>query len=142
MERTLTSHHARLVWEGGKQDLRAHRIELGEQRIAASCSPEWGGDAEKADPEEVFVAAISSCHMLWFVAVARERHLRVLSYEDAAVGTLDGVRITLVTLHPEVSLVPDPDPGVVSELHREAHRRCFLANSVNFPVEVAPEALG
>jgi organic hydroperoxide reductase OsmC/OhrA len=142
VEGTLTEHRARVIWEGGKEDLRAHRIELGEQRLAASCSPEWGGDASKADPEELFVAALSSCHMLWFVALARGRRLRLRSYEDVAVGTLDGVRITGVELRPKVSVETDPDPGVLSELHDEAHRRCFLANSVNCPVEVVAGAPG
>lgn len=136
MEGSLTQHRARVVWEGGKGDLRAHRVELGGQTVAASCSPEWGGDPGKADPEEMFVGGLSSCHMLWFLALARERRLRIVAYEDAAVGTLDGNRITAVELHPEVRFESDPGPVVLAEMHHAAHQRCFLANSVNFPVEV------
>lgn len=131
-----TQHHARIVWEGTKQDLRAHRVELASQTLLASAMPEAGGDGARADPEEMFVASLASCHMLWFLALARERRLRVLSYADDAVGLLDGERITRVELHPEVGFETDPEGDVVAELHHEAHERCFLANSVNFPIAV------
>jgi organic hydroperoxide reductase OsmC/OhrA len=85
----------------------------------------------------MFVAALSSCHMLWFLALARQRRLRVGSYADDAVGELDGERITRVELRPEVGFERDPGAAVRAELHQEAHRRCFLANSVRCPVEVA-----
>jgi organic hydroperoxide reductase OsmC/OhrA len=136
VEGSLTRHHARVVWEGGARDLRAHRVEFGAEMLPASCSEPWGGDPERADPEEMFVAALSSCHMLWFLALARERRLRVTAYEDEAVGELDGRRITRVELRPEVEFETDPGPETIAELHGEAHRRCFLANSVNCPVEV------
>jgi organic hydroperoxide reductase OsmC/OhrA len=137
VEGSLTRHRARVVWEGSKRDLRAHRVELAEQSLAASCSSEWGGDPSKADPEEMFVAALSSCHMLWFLALARQRRLRVSDYSDDAVGELDGERMTHVQLRPEVRFEVDPGPDVVAELHRDAHRRCFLASSVRCRVEVA-----
>ena len=136
MEGALTEHHARVVWEGTKEDLRAHRIEVAGETVAASCAAAWGGNPDRADPEEMFVASLSSCHMLWFLALARGRRLRVTSYEDAAFGTLDGTRITRVALRPEVAFEADPGPGVLAELHHEAHERCFLAASVNFEVEV------
>lgn len=136
MEGPLTEHHARVVWEGTKADLRAHRVELASESVAASSASQWGGDPERADPEEMFVGSLSSCHMLWFLALARGRRLRVSAYEDAAVGFLDGTRITRVELRPEVAFESDPGPGVLAELHHEAHERCFLAASVNCPVEV------
>ena len=131
-----TRHHARVVWEGTKEDLRTHRVELAEQTLAASSMPERGGDASRADPEEMFVASLSSCHMLWFLYLARERRLRVVAYSDDAVGELEGERITRVELRPRVEFEDDPGPGVLAELHHGAHQRCFLAASVNFPVEV------
>lgn len=136
MEGSLTRHHAQVVWEGGKEDLRAHRVEFGSEVLLASCSEHWGGDEERADPEEMFVAALSACHMLWFLALARERRIRVTGYVDDAVGELDGTRMTRVELRPEVEFESDPGPETLAELHREAHRRCFLANSVNCSVEV------
>lgn len=133
-----TEHRARVVWERSKDDLRAHRVELAEQVLACSSMPERGGDASRADPEEMFVASLSSCHMLWFLYLARERRLRVLSYEDDAVGELDGERMTRVELHPRVTFEDEPEGYVVTDLHHAAHERCFLAATVNCPVEVMP----
>lgn len=145
MEGSLTEgtrHRATVVWEGERRDLRAHRVELGGQTVPSSCSPHWGGDPAKADPEEMFVAALSSCHMLWFVAIARERRLRVRSYADEAEGLLEGGRIARVELRPKVDLDPDPGPGAIAEIHQEAHERCFLAASVSCPVEVVAGEAG
>jgi organic hydroperoxide reductase OsmC/OhrA len=134
----VTTHRARLVWEGGG-DRRAHRLELGEQVLAASSAPEFHGDGTKADPEEMLVAAISSCHMLWFLALARKESLRVASYEDDAEGTLDGHCFSGAVLRPRIGWEgAEPDPDTVAGLHHRAHDLCFISNSVNFPVEVDP----
>jgi organic hydroperoxide reductase OsmC/OhrA len=133
---TTTVHRARVVWEGGKEDLRAHSIHVADRVLESSSAPELGGDPAKADPEELLVAALSSCHMLWFLSLSRQRRLRVTSYEDAAEGTMDGTRFTRVALRPRVEFEQDPEAGAIDELHQEAHERCFIANSVNFPVEV------
>jgi len=140
VEGSLTEHHARVVWEGTKQDLRAHRVEIGGLEVPGSCSPQWGGDPSKADPEDMFVAALSSCHMLWFLSLARERRLRVLSYEDDATGELDheSFSFTGVELHPAVEFEVEQPAQVHSELHEEAHRRCYIANSASCPVTVEP----
>lgn len=131
-----SEHCARIVWEGTKADLRAHRIEVSGRVLEGSAMPEVGGDPERADPEELFTASLSACHMLWFLARARGRRLRVRAYADDAVGTLSGDRITRVLLRPQVEFEDDPGSAAVAELHEEAHERCFLARSVNFPVEV------
>jgi organic hydroperoxide reductase OsmC/OhrA len=133
---TTTVHRARVVWEGGKEDLRAHSIHVADRVLEASSAPELGGDPAKADPEELLVAALSSCHMLWFLSLSRARRLRVTAYEDDAEGTMDGTRFTRVVLRPRVEFEQDPEAGAIDELHGEAHERCFIANSVNFPVEV------
>jgi organic hydroperoxide reductase OsmC/OhrA len=132
----VSTHHARVVWKGTKQDLRAHEIQLAERTIECSNAAHLGGDPAKPDPEEMFVAALSSCHMLWFLFAARERRLRVTSYEDEAEGTMDGTRFTRVALRPRIEFESDVDRGTLEELHHEAHERCFIANSVNCPVEV------
>jgi organic hydroperoxide reductase OsmC/OhrA len=134
----VTTHRSRLVWEGG-EDRRAHRLELGGQVLAASSAPELHGDPARADPEEMLVGALSSCHMLWFLALARKQGLQVASYEDDAEGTLDGERITGAVLRPRVGWDGDaPDAGAVTDLHHRAHDLCFISNSVNFPIEVEP----
>lgn len=132
-----TKHRARVIWEGTKADLRAHRIELSSQSVLGSSMPERGGDPERADPEEMFVASLAACHMLWFLHLAREARLRVAAYVDEAVGELDGERITRVELRPRVELDSEVDATALADLHHRAHERCFLAASVNFPVEVA-----
>ena len=131
-----TVHHARVVWEGSKADLRAHRIEVASQTVAGSSMPEVGGDPERADPEGMFVASLSACHMLWFLDYSRRSRLRVTSYTDDAIGELNGTRITRVELRPRVEFESEVDAAALAELHHRAHERCFLANSVNFPVEV------
>jgi organic hydroperoxide reductase OsmC/OhrA len=82
-----TRHHAHVSWHGGKRDLRAHEIQVATQTINGSCAAHLGGDPEKVDPEELFVASLSACHMLWFLDYARRERLRVLSYEDHPEGT-------------------------------------------------------
>ncbi|MCB0875156.1 MAG: OsmC family protein [Solirubrobacterales bacterium] len=132
-----TEHRARVTWEGTKEDLRAHRVELAGEVVRGSTMPENGGDPDRADPEQLFVGALSACHMLWFIALARGRRLRVTAYADEAVGTLENGRISRVVLNPEVAFADGPGSGVLAELHHEAHERCYLAASVSFPVEVA-----
>jgi organic hydroperoxide reductase OsmC/OhrA len=131
-------HRARVQWSGGGKDVRAHTIELAGQRLAASSAPEFGGDPDKADPEELFVASLSSCHMLWFLALARAEKIDVVSYEDEAEGTMDGRRFTGVVLRPRVAFAEEIEVEQVESLHRHAHERCFISNSVNCPVEVEP----
>ena len=75
-------HHARVVWAPSRDDRRAHTIDLANQRLAASGATVLGGDPDKADPEEMFVASLSSCHMLWFLSLARAERLQVTAYED------------------------------------------------------------
>jgi organic hydroperoxide reductase OsmC/OhrA len=133
-------HRARVRWDGDRVDVRAHTVELAGQRLAASGAPEFGGDADKADPEEMFVASLSSCHMLWFLALARAEGATVTSYEDEPEGTMDGSRFTRVVLHPRVSFDRDLDDERLESLHHRAHERCFIANSVSCPVEVEPRA--
>ena len=129
---------------------RSHTISAhGKPVLEASSDPAFRGDASRYNPEELLVAAISSCHMLWFLHLCADRGVVVTAYRDAPVGEMqlnaDGSgQFTRVTLHPQVeiadgsrlaSLAPDHDG--VGELHREAHRLCFIARSVNFPVEIS-----
>jgi len=134
----MTRHHAKIVWRGDRDDLRAHEIEMANQTLLGSCSEHWGGDPGKADPEELFVASLSTCHMLWFLDFARRARHRVLSYEDEPEGTLDGSCFTLVVLRPRVVFKDDVPEDATRLLHHQAHRACFIANSVNCAVKVKP----
>lgn len=135
---TTTIHRARVSWDRADPDIRAHTVELAGQSVAASSAPGFGGNPEKADPEEMFVASLSSCHMLWFLALARAERVQVNSYEDEPEGTLNGTRFTRVVLRPRVTFDGDIDGERVESLHHRAHERCFIANSVSCAVEVEP----
>jgi organic hydroperoxide reductase OsmC/OhrA len=131
-----THHHAFVAWDGDKHDLRSHTILLADQALAGSCMPVFGGDPAKADPEELFVASISACHMLWFLDYARRERLRVLSYEDHPEGIMDAVRFLQVALRPRVTFAADVSRDVLNRLHRQAHEACFIANSVACKVTI------
>ena len=133
-------HRAGVSWNGGEgDDARAHEVLLGAQTVPSSSALEFGGDDSKSNPEALLVGALSSCHMLWFLALARKKGFEVASYEDDADGVLDGKRFTSVTLRPLVRWAGDPPaPDAIEALHHRAHQLCFIANSVDFPVEVEP----
>jgi organic hydroperoxide reductase OsmC/OhrA len=131
-----TTHHATVIWKGDKQDLRAHEIRLADQALAGSCASEWGGDPEKADPEELFVASLSACHMLWFLDFARRERRRVISYEDRPEGTMDAHKFVAITLRPRAVFDTETSPEAIEGLHERAHEACFIANSVTCPVKV------
>ena len=135
-----TIHRAGVSWDGGEEkDIRAHQVLLGAQSLPSSSAPELDGDETKSNPEVLLVGALSSCHMLWFLALARKRGFAVASYEDDADGILDGKRFTAATLRPRVRWEGEPPPPeAIEELHQRSHELCFIANSVSFPVEVEP----
>jgi organic hydroperoxide reductase OsmC/OhrA len=136
----VSIHRAGVSWNRGEgDDLRAHDVLLGAQSLPSSSALEFGGDDSKSNPEALLVGALSSCHMLWFLALARKRGFEVASYEDDAEGTLEGKRFSGATLRPLVRWAGDPPPpDAIEALHHRAHQRCFIANSVDFPVEVEP----
>lgn len=95
------------------------------------------------NPDEMLLASLSSCHMLWYLHLCSEAGVVVIDYRDEAEGVLkldakgEG-KVERVTLHPRVT-ISSGDPDVAKRLHKDAHRKCFVANSVNFPVECEPE---
>src|SRR5213079_296336 len=120
---------------------RGHQWQFdGGVKVPASSSPHVVplplSNAAAVDPEEAFVAALSSCHMLWFLSLAAERNYLVEYYEDSAEGVLgknaEGkLAITTVTLQPQIRFSPthSPTPEQLMELHHLAHDACFIANS-------------
>jgi organic hydroperoxide reductase OsmC/OhrA len=123
---------------------RDHLIRVGAKpSIEASSDPAFRGDATRHNPEELFVSSISSCHMLWYLHLCSTNGVVVTSYVDEPVGTMeesakgDG-RFTDVILHPRVTIGAGSDPELAKRLHEDAHRFCFIANSVNFPVRCEP----
>lgn len=110
--------------------------------VAASANPAYLGNAAGVDPEEAFVASLSSCHMLTFLAIAAKKRLVVDSYEDHAVGLMaknaEGrIAVTHVTLRPKITFAgATPDAETLDKLHHLSHQQCFIANSVSTEITV------
>lgn len=109
--------------------------------LPGSSDPAFRGDAARWSPEDLLVASLAQCHMLWFLHLCAVNGIVVTAYTDEATGvmeeTADGAgRFTSVTLHPAVTLADPALADKAAELHEQAHRLCFIANSVNFDVHV------
>jgi organic hydroperoxide reductase OsmC/OhrA len=117
----------------------------GKHEIEASSDPTFHGSAERWNPEELLLAALSQCHLLSYLHVAASHGIVVTGYIDSAVGTMEttddgGGHFTSVTLRPVVT-IQGGDAAVALELHEEAARKCFIAASVNFPVGHEPRTI-
>jgi organic hydroperoxide reductase OsmC/OhrA len=148
------THHyrANLVWTGNlgagtKSYLaydRGYEIRCpGKPPIIGSADPAFRGNPAMHNPEELLVASVSACHMLWYLHLCSAAGLIVSAYEDAVGGSLsedaDGTgRFTEMTLRPRVMLAGGGDAALAQRLHAAAHEKCFIANSVNFPIRVEP----
>lgn len=116
----------------------------GPGELTVSADRTFHGDREHWNPELLLVSALSSCHMLSFLAEAARAGVTVLSYTDEATGTMrtrpeGSGEFEEVTLRPRVRCAEPTDPEVLEDLHRRAHEVCFIARSVNFPVRVHPD---
>jgi organic hydroperoxide reductase OsmC/OhrA len=148
----VSRHQAAIAWrsDGGFADNSYSRRHLwrfdGGAEVIASASPDVvpvpRSDPAGVDPEEALVASAASCHMLWFLSLAREAGLVVESYEDDAVAEMGRTgpgkyAIVKIVLRPRIAFTgPAPDRAEIDRLHHEAHERCFIANSLNCPIAV------
>ena len=125
---------------------RAHEISVaGKPPIPASSDPAFRGDPLRYNPEDLLVASLSACHMLWYLHLCATAKIVVISYVDEATGRLaetadGGGHFTEVVLRPTVT-IERGDAAQAAELHDRAHHLCFVANSVNFPVRCEPTVL-
>ena len=152
----MAQHSAEILWLRDDQDFlnnrysRAHSWRFdGGLEVAASSSPHvvplpWS-DASAVDPEEAFVASLSSCHMLWFLSLASKQGFQVDRYADQASGVMarddqGRMAMTEVVLRPQVSFSGArlPDNAQLHALHHQAHEECFIANSVKTQVRCEP----
>lgn len=143
---------SKVTWTGnrgaGTMDYRAYGrnfdIDItGKVKILGSSDSAFNGDNERHNPEDLLLSAVSSCHMLWYLHLCATNGIIVLEYEDMAEGTLmeneDGSgHFTTITLHPTVKLAAGNDIALAERLHTEAGKMCFIANSLNFPIQYAP----
>jgi len=116
----------------------------GKPTIQGSADPAFRGDRSRWNPEELLVASLTACHKLWYLHLAADAGIIVTAYADRAEGVMevgrDGVgRFKSVVLHPIVTVTRGSDVGLARTLHKPAHEKCFIANSVNFAVECEPE---
>ncbi|MDW3191522.1 MAG: OsmC family protein [Cytophagales bacterium] len=143
-------HHykANLIWTGNKGQgtsgyqayERSYQIQIdGKPSIAGSSDPAFLGDPTKSNPEDLLLAAVSSCHMLWYLHLCAVNGIVVVNYLDRAEGTMklneDGSgAFTSLKLHPEVVVSEERMIPKAEELHSEANRKCFIANTLNIKV--------
>jgi organic hydroperoxide reductase OsmC/OhrA len=143
------THHfaCRTVWTGAAQGptrdydsySRTYEVAIaGKPTLTGSSAGEFKGDESKHNPEDLLVIALSTCHMLSYLALAARAGILVTAYVDEAEGTMAikdrRMRFTDVLLKPRVTVAPGTDRAKAEALHEKAHELCFIANSVNFPV--------
>lgn len=149
----MSEHRATIRWSRTSSDFtymsynRDHTWLVGQTNIPASATAEYRGDAARANPEEALVAALSSCHMLTFLALAAKKKFSLDSYDDDASGVLEKnaegrLSVTRVTLRPKVVWTQGVtvSQSDLDALHHAAHEGCFIANSVKTDVQVEPRA--
>lgn len=148
----LHNFSVNVVWTGAGSDGTAsytsygrdHEVSIeGKPTLLGSADPAFRGDASRYSPEDLFVAALSQCHMLWALHMAARAGVVVVGYTDRATGTMrvesaGAGQFTEVTLHPQLTVDGDVDEDAVAQIHADAHAHCFIARSVNFPVRLAP----
>ena len=145
----MATHTATVRWERGDKPFelatynRDHTWDFGSgETLNASAAPTYKGNPDFVDPEQAFVASLSSCHMLTFLALAANKGVVVNSYIDHAEGELgkneDGrMAMTKVVLRPRIKYEGEgPDADTLEKLHERAHKACFIANSVTTEVVV------
>ena len=144
---------AQVSWTGdrgeGTRDYRSYGREhdiviAGKPTLAGSADPAFRGDASRHNPEDLLVASLSACHMLWYLHLAAEAGVVVRGYVDEAVGTMltdaRGGQFAEVALRPLVTISAG-DPAAAEALHHAAYAACFIARSVNFPVRCEPRTV-
>lgn len=114
----------------------------GKPPVPASSDPHFRGDSTRYNPEDLLVASLSGCHMLWYLHLCAQSGVRVLGYVDEAEGRMsvhgDSGRFTEVVLRPRVHIVDASTLQTAAALHERAHQACYIAASVNFPVRHEP----
>jgi organic hydroperoxide reductase OsmC/OhrA len=146
----MSLHRASIAWaRNGEAPFtydtytRDHRVTMETGLVfPASAAPDYRGNPSRTNPEELLVAALSSCHMLTFLAIAAKKGFVVETYEDDAVGVLERpeggpTHVTRCTLRPRIRFSgAAPDAETLAKLHAQAHRGCFIASSVKTAVTV------
>ncbi len=150
----LHAYRAVVTWTGNRGQGtsgyrsygRDHVVRIdGKPDLAASADRVFHGDMGRHNPEDLLVAALAGCHLLTYLHFAADAGIVVTAYEDRAEGHMETTgssgRFVEVVLHPAVTLAASGDATRALSLHEDAHRACFIANSVNFPVRCKPRII-
>ena len=152
MARDAHEYVARLIWDGNTGNGtstyagygRQYRVLMeGKPAIEGTADPMFKGDASRHNPEDLFLAAISGCHMLSYLALCAREGVNVLAYEDDVRGTLKfdgrgGGKFEEVVLHPMVTIAEGDDRELAERLHERAHELCYIAASCSVPIHHEP----
>ncbi len=130
-------------WSGATTDYRSYSrnhetLAPGRPPIPGSADPKFRGDPTRWNPEQLLVASASECHMLWYLHLCADAGVVVTDYRDTAVGVMDDERFQRITLRPQVTITDPARADTARTLHTEAHKHCYIANSVNFPITHEP----
>lgn len=144
-------YRVKVTWTGnrgsGTSAYRAYSREhtlaaAGKPAIPGSSDPAFRGDGTRWNPEDLLVASAAACHKLWYLHLCAEAGVTVLAYADEAEGlmldTPGNGRFAEIVLHPRVTIRAGDDAEIARHLHHDAHRNCYVANSVNFPICCEP----
>ena len=153
----MTQHHYKIQveWTGnqgeGTKDYKSYERsfsvnENGKGELQGSADHNFRGDPKKWNPEEMLIASVSSCHMLWYLHLLSMHKIIAVKYNDAPQGTLElnskgEGKIVSVTLNPSVLITDGNRLEEAKKLHEQAHDKCFIVNSVNFEVKINPTIL-
>ena len=141
-----------ITWTGNKGEgtknykayERDHTIEVaGKPVIPGTSEVSYLGNQSRYNPEEMLTASLSACHMLWYLHLCAVNNIVVTAYTDKPVGTMQntpdgGGHFTEVVLMPEITIEGTADESLLQQLHQQANKLCFIANSCNFPVRHQP----
>lgn len=151
----MKEHHyqCEVIWEGNRgldtssytSYSRAHSIRANgkNHEIQGSSDPAFRGNPERYNPEELFLSSLSSCHMLWYLHLCSEQGILVESYTDEPRGIMQesengSGKFISVTLFPKVVIRNESHKDLALTLHKEARKKCFIANSCNFEISHSP----
>lgn len=124
---------------------RSHTISAKDKPdVLGTSDPAFRGDPKKWNPEELFLSSLSTCHMLWYLHICSTHKIVVTEYTDNPIGIMEvessgAGAFTKVTLNPTIVITDASRIADAEKLHQEAHEKCFIANSVNFPIEIIPK---
>jgi organic hydroperoxide reductase OsmC/OhrA len=123
---------------------RSHLISAkNKPTLLGSSDPAFRGDAQKWNPEELLLASLSSCHMLWYLHLCSDNKIVVISYKDEPKATMvveetGAGSFKEASLQPTIVIVDPSQISLAEKFHEEAHKKCFIANSIKFPVKILP----